>query len=126
LKVQPKERRPCGTKARATSYPQAAFQKLIATLRGLDYNILDVKITRWHDDFNAFKGAVKDLEVLMQNVINLAFESAGSLAASVETLDAFQTLAKRDAIVKCVERKTSEVSCRGGGGVDKNFLYSWR
>lgn len=45
----------------------------------------------------------------MQNVINLAFESAGSLGAAAEALDAFQTLAKRDAIVKCVERKTSEV-----------------
>jgi dynein heavy chain len=62
----------------------------------------------------------------MQNVINLAFESAGSLAASVETLDAFQTLAKRDAIVKCVERKTSEVSRGGGVKLTRIFLCSWR
>lgn len=39
---------------------QDSFQTLVASLRGISYNILDVKATRWHDDFNKFKvGALK-------------------------------------------------------------------
>ena len=33
------------------------------TLRSLEYRILDVKATNWHDDYNVFKACVKDLEV---------------------------------------------------------------
>lgn len=54
------------------SLTQDSFQKLVRGLRGLDYNILDVKATRWHDDFNSFKSSVKDLEVMLTNVIQLA------------------------------------------------------
>ena len=34
---------------------QTTFEKHVATLRALNYDILDVKATRWHDDYNAFK-----------------------------------------------------------------------
>lgn len=54
---------------------QASFQRLVLQLRGLKYPILDVTATRWHDDYNSFKGGVKDLEVMMQNTIVLAFET---------------------------------------------------
>ena len=43
---------------------QEAFERHIDRLRNLDYDILDVKATRWHDDYNYFKNGVKDLEVL--------------------------------------------------------------
>lgn len=36
--------------------------------------------TKWHDDFNSFKRGVKDLEVMMQNVINSAFECVSTVA----------------------------------------------
>lgn len=54
---------------------QASFQKLVSALRTLSYNILDVKATRWHDDFNVFKGGIKDLEVMLTNVIQMAFDA---------------------------------------------------
>jgi hypothetical protein len=42
---------------------EASFEGQIDKLRRLDYDILDVKTSRWHDDYNVFKNAVKDLEV---------------------------------------------------------------
>lgn len=42
---------------------QGSFEGQIARLRGLDYEVLDVKTSRWHDDYNYFKNSVKDLEV---------------------------------------------------------------
>jgi hypothetical protein len=77
----------------------------ISRLRSLDYDILDVKSTHWHDDFSAYKNSVKDLEVMFQNVINTAFEGAPTTQAGVELLDAFTTLSYRDAIKRCVETK---------------------
>jgi len=42
---------------------EASFESQIEKLRRLDYDILDVKTSRWHDDYNGFKNSVKDLEV---------------------------------------------------------------
>jgi hypothetical protein len=81
----------------------------ISRLRSLDYDILDVKSTHWHDDFSAYKNSVKDLEVMFQNVINTAFKGAPTTQAGVELLDAFTTLSYRDAIKRCVEKEFAEV-----------------
>ena len=45
---------------------QASFEKHVHALRALSYDILDVKATRWHDDYNTFKNSMKDLEVMFQ------------------------------------------------------------
>ena len=66
---------------------QASFQKLIKGLQSLDYSILDVNSHRWHDDYNKFKAGIKDLEVMLTNVIQLAFDNASSLVARVELLE---------------------------------------
>ncbi|GBG32973.1 Dynein heavy chain 2, axonemal [Hondaea fermentalgiana] len=85
------------------------FAKHIDHLRGLEYDVLDVKATRWHEDYNHLKNGMKDLEVMMQNVINSAFESVTTVAAGVDLLEAFSELAKREAITRCVTKKTAEV-----------------
>ena len=33
-----------------------SFQQQIDHLRGLDYDVLDVRVARWHDDYHDFKG----------------------------------------------------------------------
>lgn len=88
---------------------QGTFEKLIAVLRSLDYSVLDVKATRWHDDHNAFKNGMKDLEVMMINVVNTAFDGISTVLAGVELLEAFSSIATREAIKRAVERKTSEL-----------------
>ena len=88
---------------------QTTFEKHVAALRALNYDILDVKATRWHDDYNAFKNSLKDLEVMFQNVVNTAFEGASTTAANIQLLDAFNSLAQREAVKRCVEKKSAEV-----------------
>jgi dynein heavy chain len=58
---------------------ETAFSKHITALWSIKPYILDVKATRWHDDYNTFKQGVKDLEVMMQNLINAAFGKLESL-----------------------------------------------
>lgn len=70
---------------------QAGFGKLVARLQLVDYNILDVRNMAWYDDFSAFRSGVRSLEVRLSNVMQLAVDSAGSLSARVELLEARQT-----------------------------------
>ena len=70
---------------------QAGFGKLVARLQSVDYNILDVRNMAWYDDFSAFRSGVRSLEVRLSNVMQLAVDSAGSLSAHVELLEARQT-----------------------------------
>lgn len=71
--------------------------------------ILDVKATEWHDDYNNFKQGIKDLEVMMQNVILSSFEGATTIESSVELLDIFHNMVKREAIKRTLEKKTVDV-----------------
>jgi len=88
---------------------EAAFDKHITRLRHLDYNILNVKATSWHSDYNYFKTGLKDLEVMMTNVISSAWEGISTVSAGVELLESFYSLAVRPGMKQSVERKVSEV-----------------
>lgn len=75
-------------------------------IKGTDKGkILDVKASRWHEDFNVFKNGVKDLDVMYQNIITFAFESVTTVSSGVEMLEAFDLLAKRETIRIVVRRK---------------------
>lgn len=52
---------------------------------------------------------MKDLEVMMQNLIISAFEDSNTVVSGVELLDIFHHLAKRDAVKRTVEKKTTDV-----------------
>jgi len=97
---------------------EAQFTRLMNHLHKLEYDILDVKATRWHEDYNLLKSGMKDLEVMMQNVINGAFEGVSTIEASFHLLEAFTDLAKRDAISRFVAKKTSEVFNMMGKEID--------
>ena len=78
-------------------------------MKNLTYDILDVKATRWHEDYNAFKRGVKDLEVMMRNIINSAFETVTTVSAGIELLETFHQLAKRDTIKRTIDKKTADL-----------------
>lgn len=59
-------------------------------------SILDVKATSWHDDYNKFKAGVKDLEVMVQNVINSGFDYISTVQEGVELLEVFAHLTMRE------------------------------
>ena len=51
----------------------------INKLERLTYNILDVNSTQWHDDYTYFKNGIKELEVMMGNIINNALPDMGEI-----------------------------------------------
>ena len=58
---------------------QGSFQELLDGLRRLPYNACNVSATKWFDDFNVFKSGTSDLDTLLCNVLDSAFEQTGSL-----------------------------------------------
>jgi dynein heavy chain len=88
---------------------EMSFETHVDRLRHLDYAVLDVRVSKWHDDYHAFKNAVKDLEVMFTNVINAAFENNSTVAEGVILVETFCRLAKREAIKRCVDRKAADM-----------------
>nr|KAG5688710.1 hypothetical protein BaRGS_029536 [Batillaria attramentaria] len=85
------------------------FEKNLNILRNVKKTILDVKATSWHDDYNRFRTGVKDLEVMMQNVISSAFDTVTTVEQGVELLDVFMHLSSREAIRRTIDKKTVDV-----------------
>ncbi|XP_063305793.1 dynein axonemal heavy chain 2 [Pelobates fuscus] len=88
---------------------EETFHKNLHILKYVKKTILDVKNTLWHDDYNRFRAGVKDLEVMMQNLINTAFETVRGVEEGVELLDIFHHLSAREAIKRTFDKKTVQV-----------------
>ena len=82
-----------------------AFRKRVHHLSHLSYDILNVKTTEWHYDYNHFKMAMSELELMMGNVINTAWENVGTVAAGVQLIEALLDLAVRPAIKVKIQEK---------------------
>ncbi|CAH8498261.1 unnamed protein product [Heterobilharzia americana] len=85
------------------------FSKLMYNLFEKRHSILDVKATSWHDDYNRFRSGIKDLEIMMQNAINTAFETVTTIQQGVEILDIFAHLQNRETIRRTIDNKTHEL-----------------
>lgn len=95
--------------ARSLLEIETVFEKHLNNLRHVKHSILDVKATSWHDDYNRFRGGIKDLEVMMQNVLCSAFETVTTVEQGVEVLDIFMHLASREAMRRTIDKKTVEI-----------------
>lgn len=69
---------------------RSAFRGRVDALAAGGYPILDVRVTRWHDDFNAFKLAVKDLEELLIKATDQALAMASCLQDRIVLIEALQ------------------------------------
>ncbi|XP_074657783.1 dynein axonemal heavy chain 2-like [Tubulanus polymorphus] len=88
---------------------ESTFEHNLNILRDVKKTILDVKATTWHDDYNRFRAGMKDLEVMMQNTIQSAFDTVNTVEQGVELLDVFMHLSSREAIRRSIDKKTVEV-----------------
>lgn len=85
------------------------FDKHLEGIKKLDYDILDVKITRWHDDYGTmFKDHVKNIEIIYTTIISKTFNHVSTIEDAVEMLENFYQLAKRPSIIEFVQKKAAE------------------
>ena len=62
---------------------EQTFDKYLMGLMAVRKTILNVKCSTWHDDYIKFWAGIKDLEVIIQNVINSSFRSITSVEEGV-------------------------------------------
>ena len=72
------------------------FTRHLDELRKVQSIILNVKATTWHEEYNRFRSAIKELEVMMTNVITYAFDAVKTVEQGVEVLDVFTHLNSRE------------------------------
>lgn len=96
----------CGSRgpelARSFREIEHTFEKHLSGLRAIQRSILDVKASSWHDEYNKFKAGVKDLEVMVQNVINSGFDVISTVQEGVELLEVFAHLTTREVSLNCL------------------------
>ncbi|KAK9814943.1 hypothetical protein WJX73_002724 [Symbiochloris irregularis] len=88
---------------------QDNFQALVEPLRNLNYTALDVSATAWFDDFQRFTFGVKDLDLLLCNVIEGAYENTAGVLAQLELTEAFHSMAATPTIQQCTARKAGDM-----------------
>jgi len=80
----------------------------VDALMNVEYDILDVSMMAWHEDFAIFKSRVRTLEVKLCAIIAEAFDRASSLSSRVELLQMLYTaVARRDTVKRAVETHAS-------------------
>ncbi len=88
---------------------QSSFQSQLDNVRGLKYDILDVKIHTWQHDYNLLKECLKNLEILYINVMNVVFNGVTEVSEAVTLLNVFCGLACHQSIKQTCIKKTAEV-----------------
>ena len=103
-----------GTKGKEWTQSLEGLKKMFDThlegIKKLEYDILDVKITRWHDDYGQmFKDHVKNIEIIYTTIISKTFNHVSTIEDAVEMLENFYQLAKRPSIIEFVQKKAAEL-----------------
>lgn len=100
---------------------ETAFEKHLQELQKVQNIILNVKATTWHEDYNRFRSAIKDLEVMMTNVITYAFDAVKTVEQGVEVLDVYTHLNSRE--VRQLKGSTSPLTCVFS--LSRPFVVHW-
>lgn len=69
---------------------RVAYKVRVEALAAGGYPILDARVTRWHDDFNAFRAHVKDLEEMLIKATDHALASVSCLQDRIVLIEALQ------------------------------------
>ena len=68
-------------------------------LRAVRHTILDVQSTTWHDEYLKFRTGTKELEIMVQNLINGIFATITTVQEGVEMLEIFSDMGSREVYI---------------------------
>ncbi|XP_061921125.1 dynein axonemal heavy chain 2 [Entelurus aequoreus] len=88
---------------------EAKFQHGLETLRSVDQRILEVENTTWHIEFNRFRAFLKDLDIMLQNLITSVFKTVNSLEEGLRLVDIFKPISARKSIGSKIDEMVEEI-----------------
>ncbi|KAF0304891.1 Dynein-1-beta heavy chain, flagellar inner arm I1 complex [Amphibalanus amphitrite] len=71
--------------------------------------ISDNRSTQWLNEFRKFRMRVKDVELMLSNIIDWSFETVRTVREGIELLDCFRRYANRETIRRIFDMKTVQV-----------------
>ncbi|XP_054656624.1 dynein axonemal heavy chain 2 [Dunckerocampus dactyliophorus] len=77
---------------------EAKFQHGLQILRSVDKSILEVENTGWHIEFNRFRAFLKDLDIMLQNLITSVFKTVNTVEEGLRLVDIFKPISARKSI----------------------------
>ena len=87
----------------------ADFQAAAEKFHSLEYDILDVEVKKFDDDFYEFRRTVKELERRLGSIIIQGFEDCSTVAMAFKLFDSFEGLLEREIITADLEKKEVEL-----------------
>lgn len=74
------------------------FRNQLLNVKKKKADILDTHATNWHDDFDKFRNAIKDMEKKLCNIVDSAFMTQKSIRECLYLINNFFLIAKRKTI----------------------------
>ena len=85
------------------------FTSTLETFTKVPYDVLDVEVKQFDDDFYVFRCEIKELERRLGSVLNQGFDDCGTIFAAFKLIESFEGLLEREFIQADLERKHLEL-----------------
>ena len=83
----------------------ADFNKVLEKFVAVPYDVLDVEVKQFDDDFYVFRCSIKELERRLGSVLNQGFDDCATVFAAFKLIESFEGLLEREFIQADLERK---------------------
>ncbi|KAI5642765.1 dynein-1-beta heavy chain, flagellar inner arm I1 complex [Phthorimaea operculella] len=85
------------------------FHDALNNIKRVQFAILDVQAPSWYDDILAFRTTIKDIEIIIENLVDSVFEDVNHVEEAVVALYSLNNYSKRKNLKRIFKRKTAEV-----------------
>ncbi|XP_063358685.1 dynein axonemal heavy chain 2 isoform X1 [Cydia amplana] len=85
------------------------FLDALQHVRAVSATILDVQAPSWYDEILQFRTVVKDVEIIIENLVETVFEGVNQLEEAVVALFSLNNYSRRKSLRRIFKRKTAEV-----------------
>ena len=85
------------------------FSQVLEQFIKVPYDVLDVEVKQFDDDFYEFRCSIKELERRLGSVLNQGFEDCATVSAAFKLIESFEGLLEREFIQADLERKNLEL-----------------
>ncbi|XP_046962283.1 dynein axonemal heavy chain 2 [Vanessa cardui] len=85
------------------------FHDALDNVKAVAPSILDVQAPSWYDDILQFRTVIKDIEIIIENLVETVFEGVNHVEEAVVALYSLHNYSKRKNLRRIFKRKTAEV-----------------
>ncbi|XP_012153483.1 dynein heavy chain 2, axonemal kl-2 [Megachile rotundata] len=85
------------------------FRQALKQIEQNSHRILDVHYALWHDDIVAFRTEMKDLEIMIENLVATVFLKMNNVQEAIEDLQGFHNYMNRENLKSLFELRTVEI-----------------